>query len=411
MKRSSKILIISGIGLVVGASVAIGAGLGIYYTQYHQSAGVFNNLPLPPPEPANSIWHYNSERGFILDNYKLVKNRAITKLPKIINGDERFDYQEDFYYGTKLVSDHSLVGVGLRPTSDAPLVKLAHWNVLHFGLYQYWFPETLAEIRTMPEVDYSIGHALGILETINLLKPDILGLTEISYHVTPTSVDSFLLHLNGMDQTNNYQMLLSPPSRDYTQVGALGQSERIGILYDANKFVPTDQGRFYSNPLVQAHVWAGFNLSDYIRPPFGAQFQSVTDPTNKYSVIYAHFDSPGPRNKQSWKMNQYLVEQAIDDKNGAQEWFEAQQLHKVIEEFSAVYNGDNIFFMGDTNIKTGNEAKAFSTLDNVQFAFGDDLRYGTSYRWFPWVKYEDYFSNPYDKIIYRTNQQLVRAFD
>lgn len=421
------------IGLVTVVGVA-GLSVGAYYgyqrlKQTAQVSGqeVYKTPPVSEPASTNqppvdllpvnqAIFHHNSERGFIVDNYKLVQEAVVTKFHvRRRNNQNQYD---PYAYARAVVSDHALIGVGVRENSDAQLVKLAHWNVLNFDLIKPDDFDNQPITTPNSTVSYSYAHAYNIMQTINHLKPDIIGLTEINHDVNAINATRFVQELNRFDPTNNhYSIILSGPTQPHSKIALTGQSEQVAILYNNLKFTPTDSGHFYSNPLVaDAFVFQTYNQSDYVRPPFGVQFQSTTNPSSKYSVIYAHFDSPGTRKgkKDHTKQDSFarsLTEKSKSRGNGAQEWFEAQQLYKVLDEFASTHQYQNLFFMGDTNIRLGNQAQAFSTVaNNAKFAFEDSLAFGTSYSQKLDPNKPTYFANPYDKVIYRSNYLLTKAF-
>lgn len=133
-------------------------------------------------------------------------------------------------------------------------------------------------------------------------------------------------------------------------------------------------------------------FSGYVRPPVGVEFSFKNDETKKFVSTYSHFDSPGvSKTEKAW---------SVDKTQGEQEVSEAKNIVNVLDYFKQYFNNENIFFMGDTNIKYKNQNAAFNeTYLNQQgynFLFEDDKNYSTSLS-----STFNNFANPYDKIIYK----------
>lgn len=130
--------------------------------------------------------------------------------------------------------------------------------------------------------------------------------------------------------------------------------------------------------------------AEYVRPPIGARF-NINNSDDNLVVCYSHFDSPGASSSE--KNDPNITNQ------GEQEVKEAYNIGKVLDEFKIYFKTENIFFMGDTNIKINNQAKAFDVKglkdSGYNFLFEDNPNYATSLS-----TTINKFSNPYDKIIY-----------
>lgn len=76
----------------------------------------------------------------------------------------------------------------------------------------------------------------------------------------------------------------------------------------------------------------------------------------------------------------------------------------VLDYFDSIdCKQSNIFFGGDTNIKFGKQDLAFSTMENkYKSVFSDTEEYKTSLG-----RKNNNYSEPYDKMFYKTNYQLV----
>lgn len=127
----------------------------------------------------------------------------------------------------------------------------------------------------------------------------------------------------------------------------------------------------------------------YVRPPIGAKFKTKTG--NKDLVVnFSHFDSPGASKGE---------QTSTVSGQGAQEVNEAYNIDNALDWFKKELNSENIFFMGDTNIKVNNQAKAFNTKalseKGYSFLFNDDKAHATSLG-----SALNTFANPYDKVIY-----------
>lgn len=144
----------------------------------------------------------------------------------------------------------------------------------------------------------------------------------------------------------------------------------------------------------------GDSSHKYVRSPFGAKFK-INDSSKTFVLTSSHFDSPGA-NSSINSLNETETKSNISSQ-GSQEVLEAQNIPIVLNTFKKSFNSNNILFYGDTNIKKGNEAKAFSTLDKSGYSmlFKDNETYSTSLS-----STLNSFANPYDKIIYSFNDGL-----
>lgn len=134
--------------------------------------------------------------------------------------------------------------------------------------------------------------------------------------------------------------------------------------------------------------------NEYVRPPIGAKFK-LKNSDKEFILNVSHFDSPGASSSNN------ELESSISGQ-GQQEINEAYNIDKVMDWFKENMKSQNIFFMGDTNIKLNNQNKAFNVLTlqekGYSFLFNDTKDYASSLS----TTYNT-FANPYDKVIYSLN--------
>ncbi|ACF07483.1 endonuclease/exonuclease/phosphatase family protein [Metamycoplasma arthritidis] len=231
----------------------------------------------------------------------------------------------------------------------------------------------------------------SIAAVIKKLDYDLIGLTEV---LDSSAIQSIVDHLNSIHGTKSYEYISSQKLKG--KQASPGQAEHVGIIYKNDKLKPLP---FVNNTIGYSYTSSfshhPLTNAEYVRPPFGAQFEWKTRlKKDKLTFVFDHFDSPGAKNG----------EQTIHGM-GAQEYVEAQQLPNVLLTFETMSQSKNIFFAGDTNIKVNKESIAFSNLNNYTKAFDDNLSNSTSLSDTP-----NQYSQPYDKIFYKTNLLLNQAF-
>lgn len=140
---------------------------------------------------------------------------------------------------------------------------------------------------------------------------------------------------------------------------------------------------------------SGNNNYKYVRSPYGAKFK-INDSNQSFVLSSSHFDSPGVSSSKNNSLNEKETTSSISGQ-GSQEVAEAQNIDKVLDNFKDYFQTNNIIFFADTNIKKGNQDKAFSSLTNSSYSmlFKDNETYSTSLS-----STINSFANPYDKIIY-----------
>ncbi|MGY6172274.1 MnuA family membrane nuclease [Candidatus Mycoplasma pogonae] len=271
----------------------------------------------------------------------------------------------------------------INDTSDATLalIRIGHWNVLN--LSDKTAPRNLAK--------YS---AIGNI--IKNQKMNLIGLTEVQKN---GGVQRILGILNQNLDTPDWEAIVSEKST--TKTGSVGQSERVAILYQKSLLepIPFDNyataGLFYENNQWQNPFIPGQEI-DYIRPPFGVKFKIIANGED-FTVVYSHSDAPGPHRKgRAYDID--ATEHGFPGQ-GLQEVNEALHLKEVMEWFDQI-DGDNeeLFYMGDTNIKLGNEAKAFAPLISSGYTslFPESEANKTTLS-----GHEKAYASPYDKMFYK----------
>lgn len=375
-------------------------GLVYYFVFYkNNNQDVNNNKPLIDKPISDNTYSVNQKNGFIIKNYSLVEE-------KILENPALDLYDNDVYkYIRYSVSDHNPIGFNISP-DNTNIYKIGHWNTLNFNL--------LNKNSSAKENE----HATNIAKLINYFKFDLIGLTEINKNVINNTnfndvnnpAFNFVNLINDLipiDRKDSYHYNIVVSNNTSSLYAKPGQSEQVAILYNTKKIellnsssndAMIGSGKFYSNPSINDY---GINR-DYVRAPFASKFK-LTNAVTPYEFVasFSHFDSPGSSNDS--------VDQGTTNDIGKQEFFEAQQIGNVLEEFRTFYQTNNVIFMGDTNIKTGKQNLAFDVNNlthlNYQFSFEDNQYYNTSLATVATVqKYPNnqlkWYSNAYDKIIY-----------
>ncbi|PYF43728.1 endonuclease/exonuclease/phosphatase family protein [Metamycoplasma alkalescens] len=237
----------------------------------------------------------------------------------------------------------------------------------------------------------------------NEAKFDILGLTEV---LNANGVEKIVNKMNELSNSNMYSYIASKKLNGSMFKKKNGNSrdnsEHVAIIYNKNRF---DLEKFSTNEVGYSYTdkfndFLG-NNAEYARPPYGVKFKFKEKPDKKMTVVFAHFDSPGVS-----RTNRKLGEKKMNG-IGIFEYREAKQLFNVLEHFDKIGNKEgNIFFGGDTNIGLGKQNIAFDWLTNgndkdYKSVFEDSENNKTS------LGKNDTWSEPYDKMFYKTNWKLV----
>ncbi|WP_208895065.1 endonuclease/exonuclease/phosphatase family protein [Ureaplasma diversum] len=307
-------------------------------------------------------------------------------------------------------------------------LRVGHWNVLHQDGKDEDKNEALAKV---------ILHH----------KYDVIGLTEImpitkdaKQEEKDLAVKKIVDLMNQLSKTNDYSYLISEnlagSENDKLATPEHTSTERIGLIYNKTKAMPVafangKIGHVYSNPLVDGK-WTKDKV-DYSRPPFSVKLQTVGEIKNDFTLIFAHFDSPGKypkregqeyekkeQNYSKEKLKTMGVEKVlkyttgrqkgkfVQNEQGSRELDDAENITKVIEEVRKIDDNkdDDYFFLGDTNIRLGNEQFAFKSLREAGFTnlLKDDWDYRTTLG----INVNK-TSNPYDKIFKNSNLETKNA--
>ncbi|PAK21653.1 hypothetical protein CJJ23_00770 [Mycoplasmopsis agassizii] len=281
-------------------------------------------------------------------------------------------------------------GTGTIQTEVSSL-KIATWNLLNYGAK----PNQVQKTELIAKI--IIHNKYDIVSTQEINPADWKDEKD-----TITADKVMVEALNKLDSDKDWKAILSPKS-----VGKYGwqegQKEWFIVFYKSKKVEATGWSKIYDD-----QGWSGTNLKDsettyyYARPPFAAQFKTLGKVENTFTLVSAHFDAPGFEAK---KRNE--KSSGLPEKQGNQEVEEALQLVNVLKTFDQEDGINNeIIFMGDTNIKKGNEAVAFKTIIDDGYAnlLEDSVEDASTLK----QKIGE-FVNPYDKIFYKGNLKVSDA--
>ncbi|WP_371246063.1 endonuclease/exonuclease/phosphatase family protein [Mycoplasmopsis agassizii] len=270
-------------------------------------------------------------------------------------------------------------------------LKIATWNLLNYS------GNEKQEVRS--EIFANI---------IYKNKFDIISAQEINPVDGKVIADDTLVKiLNELDPDKDWKAVESEKSisKDSTQSG---QVEYYVILYKSKKVEVTDFIKIYDD-----QGWKGTHLPNddktyyYARPPFAAQFKTLGEIENTFTLVSSHLDSPGVNSKRHEVSAKLKSSKSKKTVQGNQEVEEALQLANVLKSLDLEDSINNeIIFMGDTNIATGNEAVSFKTLIDDGYAnlLEDSEEDATSLS-----NENGKYANPYDKIFYKGNLKVSSA--
>ncbi|WP_427867477.1 MnuA family membrane nuclease [Mycoplasmopsis arginini] len=264
-----------------------------------------------------------------------------------------------------------------QPNEDTK-IKWGHWNILNFT-----GDRSKQEKKTK-----------RIALLANEEKFDVLGLTEVN---NEEGIKTLVDELNQLNNSNFYSYVISKKLKG-EQFGK-SAAEHVAVIYnnqkmEAEAFDNNNIGYSYTEKFTDEF---GDINAQYSRPPYGVKFKYKLKPETKLTFVFAHFDGPGVS-----KSNKAIGEKSYNGL-GSFEYREAKQLATVLDYFDSI-DGEqsNIFFGGDTNIILNKQNLAFSTLENkYKSVFSDIEEHKTS------LGRKDNYSEPYDKMFYKTNYQLV----
>ncbi|MGY6172275.1 endonuclease/exonuclease/phosphatase family protein [Candidatus Mycoplasma pogonae] len=266
------------------------------------------------------------------------------------------------------------------PVNEIKPIRIGHWNVLNLG------------DKTEPK---QIAKYNAIANIIKYEKINLIGLTEIQ---KPSGVSQILNILNKNNANQDWEAIVSAKSTSIT--GTKNQAEHVAILYQKSLLEPipfdnyTTIGLFYENnrwinPFIHNQV------IDYVRPPFGVKFKIIANGED-FTVVYSHNDSPGSKLGKAYDI---AAGKLGFPGQGLQEVNEALHLKEVMEWFDQIDGAnEELFYMGDTNIKLGNEAKAFAPLISSGYTslFPESEANKTTLS-----GREKTYASPYDKMFYK----------
>ncbi|VDR42297.1 Uncharacterised protein [Mycoplasmopsis caviae] len=272
----------------------------------------------------------------------------------------------------------------VSPTLASSKIRIGMWNVLNLSQKSAVFKK------------YALA---SIIDKLNL---DLIGIIE---NKTEASAQSFCEYLKTFTGNNNWEVIASNSSIHNLRLESNSkQHECPAFLYKKNileveKFDNGKNWLGYDNSTFVGNETDG--SIGYVRPPMGVKFRTKGQIKNNFTFVIDHFDSPGAKKDNSETDSQISGQ-------GTQEADEAFNLKNVMDWFDK-HDGENddLFFMGDTNIKLNNQRKAFDKILSDQYyksLLNDDEQSKTSLK----AKWNEY-SEPYDKIFFKSNLKYENA--
>ncbi|WP_165001329.1 endonuclease/exonuclease/phosphatase family protein [Mesomycoplasma neurolyticum] len=278
-------------------------------------------------------------------------------------------------------------------------LKIAMWNVLN--LYPN-SKETKLEALAKIIIHENLS-LVGLTEVQGEKKRNTIDPNEIDLKAKK-STENLINKLNSIDTVKDWDYVISPklaaPGKD-------SQMESVAIIYKNKYLKPIPfvgyenldhklLGAKYHNTPWQSRLKVSNEKSQYIREPFGAKFQVKNKHQNDFTIVVGHFDPPGSKDKRGEKnAGSGFAGQ------GNFEIEEAFQTPEVMQWFDSIDGkNDDLFFMGDTNIKLKPGLKAFERLEKtgyknlIPISEGGTTLNGSS---------TNFTENPYDRIFYKGN--------
>ncbi|WP_337904241.1 endonuclease/exonuclease/phosphatase family protein [Mesomycoplasma ovipneumoniae] len=252
-------------------------------------------------------------------------------------------------------------------------IRVGFWNVLNYS----------NKISKSKKANSAKTYALA--NVINSTGSDVVGLAEIAESGDGTDIVKELEKLN--------------PSAGWKQIttdkyGKENQQEKYTFLYKSS-LLETINFEGNSNPYL---IQDGKNLT-WSRPVAAVKFQTKTNIKNDFTLAIGHFDAPGVSKNRKEKPDSEAPNQ------GDQEAGEARDLANVLTEIDKKDGSNNeIIFMADTNIRSGNTEKLFkSTLESYKSLLDKDEKTTLSSKDF------GQYAGSYDKIFYKGDLNAKNA--
>ncbi|TDU98102.1 MnuA family membrane nuclease [Metamycoplasma hyosynoviae] len=287
-------------------------------------------------------------------------------------------------------------GGGGSGSTSATSLKLAHWNVCNFGE------------KALPNGEKPKAKAHAIASIIHNQQYDIVGLTELdSIEVSPIIVE-LLNELENKKGTGNSWSYVTGDYHD-----SMGQSitqiphgdRAADYIYKNNKVAPVETngklGHFYDGTGFVNHF--NSDLNEYARTPFCVKWELLNQSLSNKDFVFAisHFDGPGrakKKNKLTGKYEYIEPSANIGHSVGAREANEAWNIPNVFKWMETKFNDNDVVFEGDTNIPAGAASQAFGSLTTEKMLLDEGSENYSSLQ-----TTEGGYSNPYDKIILKSN--------
>ncbi|AIA29772.1 lipoprotein [Mycoplasmopsis californica] len=272
-------------------------------------------------------------------------------------------------------------------------VRIASWNVKNYG------DKTLSKNPVKAE---------AVASVIFANEYDLVGLTELDGPNVPNELVKKLNELEKKNRPNENNIWKSLISDDYPKGSA---DKKAAFLYKDNIISPLILNNnkyytFYNGDKFELKFGGTENKER--KAPFIAKFGSKVSGYENVNFTYAisHFDGPGVKKDKG--------EKSMRKGNGSFEFNEAWNIKNVFDWMKTINGGDDdLIFQGDTNIKKGNENRAFGwvgSYENAKMVLNEQ-KDNTSLG-----KNMDKYSQPYDKIIHSsnlkfTNPQVFHLYD
>lgn len=344
----------------------------------------------------DDLYNVSDTAGFISNNWGLMnnqnfvnKNNYVFDLNKAVQDTAiTANVNNQNWFARNSISDHSLIGMDIG--SEQSFIRVGHLNSLNFKMLtdkDYKLLDLWKNNNPNFKYTKSLLHAYFVARIIDFFDLDLIGLTEIEKTVVADNskqnpVSNFVNLLNSFNSSNTkkYNYILSDVLAGKTS--SPGQHEKVCVIYNENTIKVVDK-KVYSNNLYelnnnqwqlvsqQPEVINKLKYYDYVRPPFGVYIESNKIPT-KLSVIFSHNDSPGASGTT-------VKEEYLYQTQGSKEIFESYHLNDVLNEFNSFKSEFLPIYMGDTNIKTNNQALLFKSIESSKYSFAfEDNKYFNS---------------------------------
>ncbi|WP_027120774.1 endonuclease/exonuclease/phosphatase family protein [Mycoplasmopsis lipofaciens] len=314
-------------------------------------------------------------------NYQIL-NLIVNKMQNKINFKFNIAFNNEYiskYVDITISNFNFSSNVSDNEEADITKIRISNWNVLDYS-------KSSKEIKT-----------LALASIINYLNVDLQGIIELN---DEKALILLVTKLNELNPKANWKYIISNKKDWNPNLQANSkQHEYVGIIYKSSilklkSFINGEEFLSYNNSTFVNYIQN--EKIGYVRPPFGAFFETKGKIKNDFTFVINHFDSPRASKYETTinNINNHKIQS-----QGSQELEEALNLYNLMNWYDQLDGKNNeLIFMADTNILEGNANVVFEDAINKGYIslIDDDKKNSTSL-----AQSLKKYSQPYDKIFYK----------